>query len=107
MLGSAWHTSVTVRRTVICANPIYPLSQDGDSFIFEVLEADSSGLKRRLGIEEYYVMEASAFFGELIRLKPCVSTHFALSLLRDRPALRGEMKIRKVQISEATFKEVH
>ena len=79
---------------VVCANPIFPLSEEGGTLTFEVLEVDSTSLKRRLGKKENYVLDDGIpFLGEVISLEACQSTHVALSLLPDKPTLKGAIKI--------------
>jgi hypothetical protein len=81
---------------VVCANPVFPLSDGRDgAFEFEVFELDSTSLKNRLRkIDSYIVDNIPPFFGELVSLDLCQSTHPGLALLRDRPTLRGVIKIR-------------
>lgn len=80
---------------VTCANPIFPLSDpDTGTFTFEVLEADAVMLKARVGKWEQYLLgEKPPFFGELVKLEPCESTHLGLLLLRDKPTLRGVLAV--------------
>ena len=80
---------------VVCANPVFALSDASDgTFTFEVFDADSASLKRRLGkIDAYSVDRIKPFFGELVSLEPVRSTHQALTLLRDNPTVRGTIKI--------------
>jgi hypothetical protein len=43
---------------VVCANPIFPTPDLGNTLAFEVLEKDASSLKSRLGeADECYVVE--------------------------------------------------
>jgi hypothetical protein len=80
---------------VVCANPIFPISDMRDGALtFEVFEDDAASLKLRLGKKELYVLDGGKpWFGELISLEPCRSTHPGLSLLRHKPTMRGTMKI--------------
>jgi hypothetical protein len=79
---------------IVCANPIFPLSEEDGKLTFEVLKADSTSLKRRIGKKENYVLDnGRPFFGEVISLEPCQSMHVALSLLRHKPTLKGAIKI--------------
>jgi hypothetical protein len=78
-----------------CANPIYLTSEpdygSGAKITFEVLESDAGSLKRLVGKVETFGFDATRppFRGELTSLDPCTSTVVALSLMRDRPAMRG------------------
>src|SRR5579863_6761522 len=80
---------------VTCANPVFPISDEGDRLTFEVLEKDATSLKQRLGKMDNYCLDDGPFSGELISLELCRSTHIGLSLLRYEPTLRGVMKIHK------------
>lgn len=77
----------------VAANPIYVTSRDGDALTFEVLTVDASILKTLVGRKELYGYEGRVFWGELVRLDACESTADALSLMRDRPAMRGVLKV--------------
>lgn len=77
---------------VTCANPIFPLSDPTTgTFMFEVLEADSSMLKSRIGKLEAYGVDPTKppFFGKLVRLEPCESQHLSLLYLRHKPTMRA------------------
>jgi hypothetical protein len=83
-----------------CASPIYVISEPvdyspGSEIVFEILAADAGPLQRRLGQRDQYGIDSSAapFFGVLASLEPCQSTHFALSLMRQKPAMRGVLKV--------------
>ena len=79
---------------IVCANPIFPLSEENEKLTFEVLEDDSASLKRRFGKKENYVLDGGRpFLGEVISLEPCQSTHVALSLLPHKPTLRCAITI--------------
>lgn len=81
---------------IVCANPVFPILDPNpgvNTITFEVFEADAASLKRRLGKVENYVLDGPPFFGELISLESCQSTHPSLSLMRDRLTMRGVMKI--------------
>ena len=79
---------------IVCANPIFPLSEESGTLRFEVLEADSTSLKRRIGKKEHYLVDGGTpFLGEVISLELCQSTHGALSLLRHEPTLNVAIKI--------------
>jgi sulfur transfer protein SufE len=78
-----------------CANPIYLTSEadysSGAKITFEVLESDAAVLKRLVGTVETFGFDTTRppFRAELTSLDPCTSTALALSLMRDRPAMRG------------------
>lgn len=80
---------------VACANPLYLTSEpdysSGAKITFEVLEADASVLKRLIGKVETFGFDTSRppFQAKLTSLEPCTSTVLALSLMRERPAMRG------------------
>jgi hypothetical protein len=76
------------------ANPIHVISWVGDTLTFEVLEVNAPRLLKELvGRKEVYGYEGRAFLGELVSLDSCESTAYDLSLMRDRAALRGVLKI--------------
>jgi hypothetical protein len=78
-----------------CANPIYLTSEpdysSGAKITFEVLESDAGSLKRLVGKVETFGFDTTRppFRAELTSLEPCTSTVVALSLMRDRLAMRG------------------
>ena len=82
-----------------CANPIFIISDEGRSkgakLVFEVFEADASGLRARLGKLDQYGIDPRhlMFSAKLTSLEPCESTHPGLALLRDKPTLRGVLTI--------------
>jgi hypothetical protein len=79
---------------VVCANPIFPLSENEGALVFEVFKDDSTSLKHRIGTKENYMLDGGRpFLGEVVSLEPCESTHAGLSLLRHKPTLRGKIKI--------------
>jgi hypothetical protein len=81
---------------VVCANPIYPLSEEDGILTFEVLEDDSTSMRLRAGKKENYVLDGGRpFLGEVISLEPCKSTHLALSLLSHKSTLKGAIKIHR------------
>jgi hypothetical protein len=81
---------------VVCANPIFPTSDLGNSFTFEVLEKGASGLKSRVGeADEYYIDSIGTFFGILQSLEPRPSTHPGLAMLRDKATLHGLMRVHR------------
>jgi hypothetical protein len=83
---------------VVCANPVFLTSDpDGGTVTFEVFEADSSGLKSRLGSIEHYCLDGEPFLGKITSIEPCRSTHVALSLMRDRPTMRIILTVHKMQ----------
>jgi hypothetical protein len=84
---------------VVCANPIFPISDSGEEgkVTFEVFEQDATSLKLRLGkVESYCMDDGEPFFGELISLEACLSTHPGLAFLREKPTMRGVMKIHNI-----------
>jgi hypothetical protein len=80
------------------AIPIYPTSalslQAGTEFTFEVRDVDAGSLRRRLGTLEHYMLDSQTFWATLISLEPCRSTHIGLALLRDKPRLRGVLRMK-------------
>jgi hypothetical protein len=81
---------------VVCANPIFPTSDLGNTLAFEVLENDASSLKSLLGeADEYYIDSVGTFFGVLQSLEPRQSTHPGLAMLRDKTTLHGVMQVHK------------
>ncbi len=87
---------------IVCANPVFPISEpDAGILVFEVFDQDSTGLRRRLGQIEQYVLDPRkpAFWGRVTRIEPCQSTHPGLSLLRHKPTLRVEITVHNVDQS--------
>jgi hypothetical protein len=85
----------------LCANPIYVISREGETLIFEVLEKDVSHLLERLvGKPELYSLGGETFFGQLVSLEPCQNTAEALALMREAPARRGLFSVPLVPSSE-------
>jgi hypothetical protein len=81
---------------VVCANPIFPTSDIGKTFTFEILETDASSLKDRLGeAQGYYINSIGTFFGVLESLDPRPSTHRGLAMLRDQATLHGVMQVHR------------
>jgi hypothetical protein len=86
---------------VVCANPIFPITDLGNIWVFEVLESDATDLKQRLGrMDEYCTGQDGTFTGVLEQIEMCSSTHPGLRLLREKPTLRGVMTIHK-SVSQA------
>jgi hypothetical protein len=86
---------------VICANPIFLVSDLGSTLAFEVFEDDSASLKLRLEKpDEYFVDSTGTFFGVLKSLEKRTSTHVGLALLRDKTTLYVVMEVHRV-ISQA------
>ena len=82
---------------VVCANPIFPVSEMGSTLAFEVFESDAASLKLRLETpNEYYVDSTGTFFGILKSLEKRTSTHPELALLRDKSTLYGVMDVHRV-----------
>ncbi len=95
-----------------CANPIFlctePVLLDGADFAFEVFESDSVMLRNRLNkLEQYSLGSGPLFFGALTSLELCDSTSPALALLRDKPTLRGVMRVHKIINLEAGANSVN
>lgn len=98
--------SVFDRGVVLCASPIYPTCElewrDGAAITFEILAADATGLRHRLGEEHHYMLESQACLGKLTRLEECQSTVPALLFLRHKPTMCGTMTILKVGTPTST-----
>jgi hypothetical protein len=84
---------------IVCANPIYPLSDLNSGILsFEVLEVDAGMLKRRLGkVEQYHFGSEPAFYGTVTSIEKCESTHQALSLMRHRPTVRVMLAVHQTK----------
>lgn len=80
---------------VVCANPIFPISDVDGTLTFEVFEADAASLKRSLGKLDEYCLDDKHFSGKLVSLEMCRSTHPGLALLRNKPTMRAVMTIHK------------
>lgn len=89
---------------VACANPIF-LTADVDVaprklLEFEVLESDSRSLAKLREELKTYMLDASVpFLARLTKLQNCKSTHAALSLMRYKPAMCGELTIEAAEPS--------
>ena len=84
---------------IVCANPIYPLSDLTSGILsFEVLEVDAVMLKRRLGkVEQYHIDSEPEFYGTVTSIEKCQSMHPALSLMRDRPTVRVMLSVHQTE----------
>lgn len=85
------------RPAVILAH-VFPvtelLPERAGDFVFELLSRDGNSLKRYFGQKNLLSADGGqVFWGELMSLTPCTSTVPALSLMRDRPALRGILRV--------------
>jgi len=83
-----------------CANPIYLTSEadygSGAKITFEVLGSDAAFLKRLVGKVETFGFDSTRppFRTELTSLGTLAkSTVIALSLMRDRPTMRGVLTV--------------
>jgi hypothetical protein len=76
----------------VVANPIFPLSTDQTSITFEVFEDDAVALHPLVGRAAFYVVDGLYVSARLKSLTRCTSTHPALSLMRDKPTLRGVLE---------------
>jgi hypothetical protein len=89
-------TSLSIIRSglpaVVVANPIFPLSVDQTSVRFEVFEDDAAALHPLVGHAAFYVVDGVSVSARLKSLTRCTSTHPALSLMRDKPTLRGVLQ---------------
>jgi hypothetical protein len=82
---------------VVCASPIFPVSEIGNTLAFEVFESGATSLKLRVGKpDEYFIDSVGTFFGVLKSLEKCVSTHPGLALLRHKNTLYGVMEVHKI-----------
>lgn len=85
--------------TTIAADPIFPLDalnvRGGGEFSFEVFDVDDCELKAFIGEHRCFFIDdtSGTFWARLQSLEPCVSTHPALALMRDRPTLRAVLVI--------------
>jgi hypothetical protein len=68
--------------------------KNAGEFTFEILKRDAKALERFLGQQHLLSADGGqVFWGELISLTPCVSTVPGLALMRQRPALRGVLRV--------------
>ena len=73
---------------------VFVIAQGPEAIEFEVLEANASSLHQHVGAKQLLTCGGDEpFWGELVELTPCISTAVGLALLRDRPALKGAIKI--------------
>jgi len=77
---------------VVVANPIFPLSTDENGIVFEVFEDAAAALQPFVGRAAFYLIDGTFISARLQSLTRCSSTHPALSLMRDRPTLRGMLE---------------
>lgn len=65
-----------------------------DVLEFEILEVNAGSLRDYIGKRNYLTYDNDTpFWGELVTLEPCDSTAPGLRLLRDRPTLKGIIKV--------------
>ena len=84
-------------RYVVCTNRLFPTSDLGSTWTFEILEKDAASLKSRLGkVEEFHVDSAGTFSGVLRQLEVRPSTHPGLARLRDRATMYGVITVHKI-----------
>ena len=82
------------RQTIaVVTNPIF-LTSDlrmmrGAEVTFEVFETDANRLENFVGTTQLYYLDGRLFWAALKSLEPSQGTHPGLSLLRDKPTLRG------------------
>jgi len=73
---------------------VHVIAQGSDALKFEVLEANARSLYKHIGVKQLLTCNGhEPFWGELTDLQPCTPSAAGLALLRDRPALRGTVKI--------------
>ncbi|MDN7176974.1 hypothetical protein M0D69_02855 [Caballeronia sp. SEWSISQ10-4 2] len=78
----------------ILASPIFVVKERADEIEFEVLEIDADALRSQLGVDTYFIVGSEgARWARLISLDSCQSVALGLRLLRDRPILKGVLKI--------------
>ena len=77
----------------LVANPIFltsPLrTESGAEVTFEVFEVDAGYLRELVGTKQLYHLDTKPFWAELKSLQACQSTDPGLSLIRNKPTLRG------------------
>lgn len=72
----------------------YVTSHQRNLLEFEALEVDVRTLHKYLGVKQFLTCDGNVpFWGELVAVTPCTSTHPGLGMLRDRPTLRGTFRI--------------
>jgi hypothetical protein len=77
---------------------VFITAQSIDTLDFEVLEANAQSLHQHLGKKQLLTCDGDApFWGELIRLEPSTATAAGLTMLRDRPTLKGTIRIFSVE----------
>lgn len=61
---------------------------------FEVLESNVGSLRSQIGLKHFLAYnDRTPFWAELVSLERCVSTAVGLGLMRERPTLKGKLKI--------------
>ena len=81
---------------VVCATAVFVLSDpESETLILEILEDGATDLRSRVGVIEEYVLDArkGPFFGRLMSIEPCESSHPDLAMFRDRPTLRAVLTV--------------
>ena len=90
--------------SVVVANPIYFVGEldfrKGAKLVFEMLAADAASIRRSLNRLEQFssAFECENFTGTITSVQFCASTTPALSLMRDKLAVRCELAIFSVGI---------
>ena len=78
----------------LLASPVFVTSERHDEIEFEVLEVDAGALRSCLGADAYYVLGSEgARWASLVSLDYCQSGAPGLQSLRDRPILKGVLKL--------------
>lgn len=78
--------------SVYAVNDLRP-DYAGD-FTFEILERDGNVLEQDTGKKQLMSADGGqVFWGELVSLTPCMSTVPGLGYMRDKPALRGVLRV--------------
>jgi hypothetical protein len=78
---------------VLLVNAAHITEKRSDLIEFEILDVNSGSLKKLIGEKQLLACDDSTFWGELISLEPCVSTASGLGLLRNKPTLKGIIRI--------------
>lgn len=73
---------------------VFVTDRTPDTLKFEMLEVNGAGLRNHIGLKHQLSCDGGApFWGELISLELCESTSPGLAFMRDRPTLKGLVRI--------------
>lgn len=60
----------------------------GRDLVFETFQPNAPSLRKLMGRPWPLVLNSEVFWGEVVAVEPCVSTHRGLEYLREKPTVR-------------------